>query len=277
MPAVAGRSRSSASAGAVAAAFVRRDFLMIRSYRYPFVLDTFFGLLQLTVTYFVSRTFGDVGTDRLEGAPDYFAFASIGVVIALVIEAATQGVSSRVREGQLSGSLEALLVQPIGTGHLCAGLVVFPFAFAMARAAVYLTAAVLIMDLQLGQTDWPGFLLIFVLTGIALLPLGIAAAALVMVYKRGELLAGAALFGMSIVSGAAFPVSVLPGPLEAIGSVLPLRFAFDGAREALFLGSGWVVEAIALAGFAAAGVPIALWLFSRAVDAARRNGSLGQY
>ena len=250
---------------------------MIQSYRYPFVLDTFFGVLQLAVTYFISETFPDTGGDRLGGAPSYFAFAAIGIVIALVIEAATQGISSRVREGQLSGSLEALLVQPISTMQLCSGLIVFPFAFALARAAIYLAVAVLAMQLDLGKTDWLGFVTVFVLAAVAMAPLGIAAAALVMVYKRGEVLSGAAIFAMSLVSGAAFPVTVLPGALETIGSVMPLRFAFDGARDALFLGSGWVSDAIGLAAFALIALPVALWLFGRAVDAARRNGSLGQY
>lgn len=256
---------------------MRRDFLMIRSYRYPFVLDTFFGILQLAVTYFVSETFPQTGPDRLDGAPSYFAFAAIGIIISLVIEAATQGISSRVREGQLSGSLEALLVQPLSTGQLCAGLVVFPFVFAMARATVYLVVAVLVMQLDLGQTDWLGFAVIFLLAGTALTPLGIAAAALVLVYKRGDMLGGAVLFVMTLISGAAFPVSVLPGVLEAVGSVVPLRLAFDGARQALFQGSGWVPEALGLAAFAVAGIPVALWLFGRALEAARRNGSLGQY
>lgn len=276
-PAATRPSPSSARPGAIAAAFVRRDVLMIQSYRYPFVLDTFFGVLQLAVTYFISETFPDTGAERLGGAPSYFAFAAIGIVIALVIEAATQGISSRVREGQLSGSLEALLVQPISTGQLCTGLVVFPFAFAVARAAIYLAVAVVAMQLDLGRTDWLGFVVVFALSAAAMAPLGIAAAALVMVYKRGEVLSGAVIFAMSLVSGAAFPVTVLPGVLESIGSVMPLRFAFDGARDALFLGSGWVPDAVGLAAFAVVALPLSLWLFGRAVDAARDNGSLGQY
>ena len=270
-------SPSGARPWSIAAAFVRRDVLMIRSYRYPFVLDTFFGVLQLAVTYFISETFQETGAERLGGAPSYFAFAAIGIVIALVIEAATQGISSRVREGQLSGSLEALLVQPISTVQLCSGLVVFPFVFALARAVIYLAVAVVAMQLDLGKTDWLGFAAIFLLSAAAMAPLGIAAAALVMVYKRGEVLSGAVIFAMSLVSGAAFPVSVLPGALETIGSVMPLRFAFDGARDALFLGSGWVPDAIGLTAFAIVALPMSLWAFGRAVDAARRNGSLGQY
>jgi ABC-type polysaccharide/polyol phosphate export permease len=268
---------SIARPGAVAAAFVRRDFLMIRSYRYPFVLDSFFGVRQLAVTYFISETFPETGGVELDGAPSYFAFAAIGIVISLVIEAATQGISSRVREGQLSGSLEALLVQPLTTAQLCSGLVVFPFVFAMARAVIYMTVTVLVMQMDLSNTDWVGFVTIFLLSGAALTPLGVAAAALVLVYKRGDMLGGAVLFLMTLLSGAAFPVSVLPPLLQAIGSVVPLRFAFDGAREALFLGGGWVPEAIGLAGFAVVGIPVSLWLFERALQKARRNGSLGQY
>ena len=77
--------RPSVPRGGVILAVIRRDVLVTRSYRLAFVLDVFFGILNLALFFFISRTFDDIATADLHGAPSYFAFAAVGIVLALVI------------------------------------------------------------------------------------------------------------------------------------------------------------------------------------------------
>jgi ABC-type transport system involved in cytochrome c biogenesis permease component len=259
------------------AAFLRRDFGITRSYRFPFVLDAISGLFQLGAYFFLSRTFGDVGPEQLNGAPTYFGFAAVGVVISMVINATVQGMAQRVREEQLCGSLEALMAQPLNALQTCVGLTAFPFAFALTRATFYLILASFWMELDLAKVSFIGVAVIFVLSATALACVGVLAAAVVLVLKRGEVLTSILVFGMTLISGSIFPVSALPNWLASVGSVLPFRFAFDGARDALFLGSGWGSDALALAAFTVVGFPLAVWLFATALHSIRRTGSLGQY
>jgi ABC-2 type transport system permease protein len=267
----------SAPGRSLVGAFLRRDWSITRSYRLPFILDGFYGLLQLAVYYFISRALPDASSSELSGAPSYFAFAAVGMVVTMVVDSASEGLAYRVREEQLSGSLEALMTEPLSSKQICAGFTAFPFAFAFVRAALYLLIAGVWLHLDLTRTDWLGVVVVFVTAGMALASLGILAGAVVLVVKRGVVLAGMALFAMTLLSGAVFPVSSLPGWLAAIGEVLPLRFAYDGAREALFKGSGWGPEVLTLVGFTVVGLPLAIWVFGRALDWARRAGSLGQY
>ena len=109
----------------VIAALVRRDYLVQRSYRLAFVLDLFYGIVNLLVFYFISQTFTDVATADLSGAPSYFAFASIGIAITIVLQAASGGLAHRIREEQLTGTLEALTAQPITVPELSFGLAAF--------------------------------------------------------------------------------------------------------------------------------------------------------
>jgi ABC-2 type transport system permease protein len=258
-------------------AFFARDLSIAASYRLPFILDAFYGVLQLVVYYFISRTFGNVNADDLGGAPTYFAFAAVGIIVSLVIEASTAGLAERVRSEQTTGSLEALVAQPLGALSLGVGFAAFPFAFAVVRGLIYLAVAALFMGLDLGQTDWVGVAVMFAATALALGAIGVIVGAAVIVYKRGEIAASMLIYGMTIVSGALFPVQALPPWLQAIGSVLPLRFAFDGIRDAMFRGEGWTGDALALVGFAVVALPVSIWLFGRALDAARRAGTLSQY
>jgi ABC-2 type transport system permease protein len=85
------------------------------------------------------------------------------------------------------------------------------------------------------------------------------------------------LFAMTFVSGAVFPVSVLPEWIQPLGEIVPTRFAFDGLRAAVFEGAGWHGDALALVPFVMIGVPLAIWLFAGAVSWTKRRGSVAQY
>jgi len=270
-------SRFSAPRVRALAALARRDFLIQRSYRLAFALDLLFGVIDVGVYYFISRTFSSAPTAALGGAPDYFGFALVGIALTVVIQAATTGLAFRIREEQLTGTLEAMVMQPLSTAELALGLCGLPFLFATARVVFYLVVATTLFGLHFPDADWTGLALLLVVTGLAMSAIGIASGAIVLVVKRGNSLAGLILFGMSVVGGAFFPVSVLPSWLEAIGKAVPTRFAYDGLRAALYRGSGWTDDLLVLVLFSAIGVPAAVWLFDRGIEMTRRVGSLAQY
>jgi ABC-2 type transport system permease protein len=258
-------------------ALARRDFLTTRSYKLSFVLEVVFGVVELAVYFFISQVLGEVNPESLQGAPSYFAFASVGVIMAALLAAATTSIAARLREEQLAGTMEVLAAQPVTSPELCVGIVSFPFAYAAVRAALYLLVAAFWMNLDVSQTSWPGVATMLVATALALSPLGILSGALVVLYKRGSLLGGTLVYAMTIIGGAVFPISVLPDWLEWIGRLMPVRFAFDGVRAALFSGAGWGDDALALAAFGVVLAPLSLLAFAFALDRAKKTGSLSEY
>lgn len=257
-------------------AIVRRDYLLRRSYRFALALDFLYGTIQVLVFYFISRTFSGASAD-LQGAPTYFDFAFVGIAVTAVLAAAGSGVAERIREEQLTGTLEALVAQPVSSNELAFGLAGFPFLFEVTRIVFYLLLAGVLLGLELSHVSWPGFCIVLVLTGTAFGSLGMLLGGLVVIFKRGTALVGLLIIGMGLLSGAFFPISVLPGWLQPLGKAVPTRFALDGLRSALFKGGDWAGDASALLAFSAMGLPIALWIFARALGHAKRTGSLGQY
>src|SRR5205085_6545093 len=209
----------------VVRALARRDFLSTRSYRLSFVLEACFGVVELAVYFFISQVVGDVSPESLQGAPSYFAFAAVGVIMAALLAAATSSIAARLREEQLAGTMEVLAAQPVTPLQLCVGIASFPFAYAAARAALYLLVAAFWMNLDVSQTSWAGVATMLAATALGLSPLGILSGALVVLYKRGSLLGGTLIYAMTILGGAVFPIAVLPDWLEWIGRVMPVRFA----------------------------------------------------
>lgn len=258
-------------------ALIRRDYVIARSYRIAFFLDLGFGVLNLVIYYFISKTFGSQPTSNLDGAPSYFAFVALGISVMVVMEAASIGLANRIREEQLTGTLEALVTQPIRADELAFGLTGYPFLFAMTRAAFYVLISALFLGVDVGRTDWLGFTLLLLVTGLALGAVGIFLGAVVLVVKRARVVASLITFGLGFLGGAYFPLSVLPRWLQPLGKIAPTRFAFDGLRAAVFRGDGWGDDLVALVVFSAVALPVAVWIFASALRAVRRSGSLLQY
>lgn len=258
-------------------ALIRRDALVAVSYRATFLLEILFGVLDLAVYFFISRTFDNFSSSELGAAPTYFGFAVVGVLLGAVLIATSSSVGNRVRDEQLTGTLEALAAAPVTPFELCVGLVGFPFVFAVARAGIYLTIAVTALDLDVSSADWGGLLLVLLVTGAAIAPVGILAGAAALTVKRGHIVSSTAVYVMTLLGGMVFPVAVLPEWLQWLSPLVPLRYAFDGARAAMFTGGGWGLDVLILLGTAAILWPAALVLFNWALKFARRRATLAEF
>lgn len=258
-------------------AIVERDYRVARSYHLTLVTDLVYGVIGLAVYYFLSKMVGDIPSGDLQGAPSYFAFAAVGAVLGIVIQAASTAIAVRVREEQLAGTLEALVSHPLTSTEICLGFVGLPYVLGALRATIYLTIAAVWMELDVTKTSWIGVVVMLVVSAFGLALVGVLAGALVLASKRGIFTTGLGLTIMGILAGSVFPVEVLPGWLEAVSVFVPLRYALDGLRAAMFEGSGWGGDALVLLAFGLVGLPLAVGLFAATLRLVERRGSLAQY
>jgi ABC-2 type transport system permease protein len=258
-------------------ALIRRDWLIMRSYRTSFVSDLVFGFLNLVAYYFISRALHPTHPRDLDGAPSYFAFATGGIVLAVVLTSATLGMTRRIREEQLTGTLEMLVAQPVTTAEIALGMAGFPFCFAVGRAFLYLGLAGAFLGLSFEHTSVVGLPVALISSGAAFIAIGVALAAVVLLFKRSEGLAAVLVTGMTLLGGAVFPSRVLPPVLAALSYFAPTRYAFEALRGAQFGATGWVGPCLVLLAFTAIALPLALRLFAFAIRQNTTRGSLNQY
>jgi ABC-2 type transport system permease protein len=258
------------------AALVARDFAISRTYRAAVALEFLFGLLNLIVFFFVADLVG-AGRAELPVEADYFDFAAVGIAIAVVVEAGMTGIAVRLREEQLTGTLEELATQPLSASSLAVGLGALPLMLASVRVVVYLFVGWLVLGLDLGRADWLGAVIVFFTIALTMFAIGAAVAAVTFVVKRSQVIVGITAFAIAILGGAFFPIAVLPESLEAVARALPTSQIFSGARAALLVGHGWEDAAAKLAIFGAVMVPIGLAAFTASLRRSRRNGTLSEY
>ena len=110
--------------------------------------------------------------------------------------------------------------------------------------------------------------------------LGLFAASLIILMKRGDPLGWAIRVTSAVLGGVFYPMNVLPGWLRALAQALPLTHALELMRRSLLNGEGWAElqgEMLTLIGLTALLLPLGLLACALAVRVARTDGSLSHY
>jgi ABC-2 type transport system permease protein len=263
------------------AAFIRRDFLILLSYRVAFAADILqlcshvllFGLIGQLVDPALLPSYGGEQTRYLE-------FVAIGALLSLVFGMLLERVASAIRTEQMIGTLEALLVTPLRTFTLQAGSVAFDALQVPLRMGLFLAAIALTAGLELE----PAGALPAAVVLTAFLPfvwgLGLVSAAAIVTFRRGAGMTAIAGMLLGLSSGAYFPLTVLPGWLADVLSWNPMALALEAMREALIGGAGWDAlgrEVLLLLPMSVLALLAGGVAFRAAVARERRRGSLGMY
>lgn len=262
-------------------AFVWKDFINEISYKFAFSMQ-FFSILITTVTFFyLSRLLGDVGISYLKPyGGDYFAFVLIGVALFNYLKISMEGLSNSIREGQMLGTLEALLVTQTEIPTIIISSSLYSFIFASFKVAVYLLLGTLVFGINMSNANLIGAFLILLLTIISFSSFGIISASFVMVLKRGDPVSWAFTNISGILGGLYYPVSVLPKWLQKLSYVLPVTYSLEGMRLALLKGyslSALLPNIVALLVFSVIMLPLSMLVFRYAVKRAKTDGTLTQY
>jgi ABC-2 type transport system permease protein len=263
----------------LAATFVR-DMWTATSYRVGFLLSIGGSLVSILSVFFLGRAFGDNLAGSLQDyGGSYFAFAVVGVAFSNLMALGLSGISSTIREGQMMGTLELMLLSPNRLWVLLTGASLWSHFMAVATLTIYVLVGVA-LGMDLGHADVPMTLLALVLSVVAFNALGLFAASVVIVIKQGNPVS--LLVGMAsvLLAGVFYPVSVLPGWLQALGKLLPLTHALELVRRAALGGEGIATlwgPLLALVALTALLLPAGLYASSKAIQIAQTDGSLSQY
>lgn len=260
-------------------AFFERDVRLALAYPYGLVMP--FASIVATVAGFayLSRLVDPhAHLSTAHESLDYFTYVVLNLSFMLLLNGALQAVAGAIRRDQVAGTLEAVLTTPTSLGHMLLGSTLWPVVFAALQAAAYLACGVA-FGLRLHAFNAVVFLLTLLLSMACMVALGALGAAVVIRYKQNSpssLLVGSAA---AMLSGALFPIALMPPVLRDISWMLPLTHALAGFRAALSGASIGSVygEILWLAGATLIVTPISLAIFARAVRCARRDGSLATY
>ena len=264
-------------------AFVARDFRLFVSYRMQFFLSIISVLAVVTTFFFISKIFAGFTDPQYSQWRDPLATWLTGLAVLNYFTKGFSSLANSIRQEQMQGTLESVLLTPINLPTVIVASSAWDFLETTFFSFLYLFFGRVFFGVQFRGSFFLAVIFLL-LTTVVLACLGILSASFAMVFKRGDpfgifLGAGSALF-----SGVFFPTQLLKeyaGPkLGNISLLLPATHGLQGIRQVLIEGhtfSQVTQPLFVLLGFLVVLLPFSLWVFSRAVRRAKREGSLIQY
>ncbi len=262
-------------------AFVRRDVSMALSYRTSFALQLLGIVLTIAVFYFLSQFLETQVAGSLDvPGGDYFAFILIGLAFTRYMTLSMTTFSSSIREGQVMGTLEIMLLSPTRLSKILLSSSIWAYVFTSIQIVVFILLGVAVFGMSLSNANYATGVVVLILSIASFAAIGIISASIIVVLKKGDPIAWAITGVSTLLAGVYFPIYILPDWLERLSWLLPLRYTLDGMRGALLEGQSlqdcWV-QLAGLSAFAAILLPLAFVCFRYAVRRARVEGTLVHY
>jgi ABC-2 type transport system permease protein len=261
--------------------FFVRDYQTETSYRAAFLFSLTGIFFSAFTFFFVSKLVGDSAAPYLdEYGGDYFSFVIIGLAFSSYFSLGLGGFSRALREAQTTGTLEAMMMTPTPVSIIVIGSALWNYAFTTFRVFVYLFLGVALLGLRLTNANYLGGLVSLLLSIVAFASIGIIAASIIMIIKRGEPITNLLGAVANLIGGVYYPIEILPDWLQFVSQFIPVTYALRAMRLSLLTGASWAELApdlLALTAFTIVLFPLSLITFRWAVERARQDGTLAHY
>lgn len=262
-------------------AFIKKDVSLALSYRLSFVLQFVGMFLAVATFYFLSRVIGGAVSEPLEEyGGDYFTFVLLGLALSTYMTLGLQTFSSAIREGQMMGTLEIMLLSPTKLNVILLSSAVWAYVFDSIKVVLLLLFGIVVFGASFSQANILATAVTLMLSIASFASIGMISAAFTIVLKKGDPIAWAIAGVSTLLSGVIYPVAVLPNWLQGLSSVLPLTYALNAMRHAMMQGFSLFElrnDILPLIGFSLVLLPLALLCFRLAVKRAKIEGSLVHY
>jgi ABC-2 type transport system permease protein len=262
-------------------AFIKKELLVQSSYWSAFLFSWLGILVTVSTFYFISKLLNAGNVIYLkEYGSGYFPYVLVGVAFSGYFSTAIHTFANNIRNEQVTGTLEAILVTPTRLSTIIISLSLWDFIFTSINAIVYLFFGALFFKVNFTQINIASALLILILTVVSLSSIGVISASFIMVFKKGDPISWLVTISSGFFSGVFFPVDVLPKYLRVFSYFIPLTYSLKGLRHAIL--QGYTIRMLmpdiaALFIFCIILVPLSTKIFGYALRCAKVSGSLTYY
>jgi len=267
-----------------ALAIARKDVRNLSRYRLAVASMVFTPLYQFVIPAFLFGAAFAVngrarGLSATLGTDDLAGFIFLGGIIGGLISTAFWGMAMSIRNELDTGTLEPSWLTPTRHETFVIGRALGGVFWFVGAQLALLGFGIVFFGLRL-RPDTLIAVPAVLLALCAMVGVAYVLAAIVLLIREANFFIDTASFVFSMMSGVAFPVTLLPGILQPVALALPTTYAVDLVRMHA-LGSRplfdpFVEYAILLLGTVLV-YPFGRWAFACAELTIRRRGMLAQY
>lgn len=258
-------------------AFVERNFNLVKRYWGWEVVWFMYSLANaLSITYI------GAGMDQISGTPvdtDYLVmYLLIGTLVWRYLSIVFDAISEMIAWERWEGTIEYTFMAPVSRLTHMIGQTIFSLVWGLFFTGVIFGIVTLLFEIDLSQANLAGAALVMLAASLSFIGFGIVAAVLPLLFpERGSQMTNVIQALLLLVSGVYYPITVLPGWMQAMARVSPATYALSAMRAAVLENASWAMligDVLLLTAMGLVMIPVGLWVFSKAETYAKRTGKL---
>jgi ABC-2 type transport system permease protein len=265
-------------------AVARKELLIARRYPLQLASEVLQPLYQfLLPSLLLGLTFHvggrAIGLEASVGTDDLAGYLFLGTVVGGLVGAAFWDMAFGLKREMDAGTLEPTWLTPTRPETTVFGRAVSGMILSSIASVILVSVAIVIFGAAIGGALLAA-LPAMVLASISMVGVGYLVASAVLVIREPNFMVDATNFTFAMLSGVAFPITVLPAFLQPFSYLLPTTYAVDllryyalGTRPLLHPALEW----LALGGFAVVTVVVGRLVFLRTEHRMRVLGTTGQH
>jgi ABC-2 type transport system permease protein len=257
--------------------FIERQKNLIKRYWLWEVVWLIYSLVSVLSIGYLAAGLGSLGTGGFDLRQAQL-YLLIGALLWAYLSIVFIEITFSVTWERWEGTIEYTFMAPVRRLTHLLGICAFALLYGLARTLVVLLIAMLLFHLDLSHANLVTAVTVMAVSTFPLVGLGILASVLPLLSpERGKQMTVAVQGVLLLASGVYYPVSVLPGPVQALAHVSPLTYTLEGMRAALIGGRGLTAVVSDLLPLLLMGlvlVPLGLAVFGWAERRAKRLGLL---
>jgi ABC-2 type transport system permease protein len=267
-----------------ALAIARKDLRNLSRYRLAIASMVFQPLYQGIIPAFLFGASFAVGGRQLGmaasiGTEDLAGFLFMGGVISGIVAIAFWTMAMSLRNEMDAGTLEPSWLTPTRRETLVLGRGLYGLALLLLTQVILFTVGIAFFGLRIRpESAWAIPAVVIAL--VAMTGVGYLVAAAVLLLKEANFLVDTTNFLFGVLSGTAFPFSVLPLAGQIVAVLLPTTWAIEILRHQA-IGARTVfdpaLEHVFLVASAAFVIPLGLWAFRSADRYVQVHGTIAQH
>jgi ABC-2 type transport system permease protein len=261
----------------VSYAFVERNFNLVKRYWGWEVVFLVYSVVNSLAITFIGAAMQQISGQAIDTS-FLILYLLIGTLVWSYLSVVFDAISDMITWERWEGTIEYTFMAPVHRLTHMIGTVLFAVVYGIVRTAVILVIVSLFFRVDLGQANFLSATVVLLVGSLSFVGLGIVTAVLPLTFtERGAQMTRIVEAVFLLVSGVYYPVSVLPGWLQAVAAASPATYVLDGMRESLMHGKGIPDLLPSLGPLFVLGlisIPVGLTIFGWAEQSAKRHGRL---
>jgi ABC-2 type transport system permease protein len=258
--------------------YVQRNYYLTKRYAmWELVWLVYTTMNAITITFIGAGAGSLAGAGAID-TERFMTYLLVGALIWSYLSMLFDVLSETVSWERWEGTIEYTFMSPTSRVTHLLGMGIYAVLYGIARTAIVLGVAALFFNLDLGQANYLGALVVLAVCSVSLVGFGTVAAVMPLLSpEKGQQVTYIVSAVLLLISGVYYEVSVLPPALQFLAQFSPVTYALNGIRAALLEGAGvgelWG-EIWPLIIMGAVFVPLGILVFQAGERYAKRTGKL---